>query len=149
MHAEMAKSGTSRPSSISHAVDMRSRMEPRMPEHSAGNIIWEAYAHADGAESTPEAKLVEQLRKSFFRDRYPLSRCEVVGRGRGTIRKVCTKSFFVQRMVQAGHVPGGLRLGSAGLGESTGLSRLHAFQERRPFHRKQLEGRGGGVADTG
>lgn len=65
MSAEMARLGASKLSSISHAVDMRSRMEPRLPEHSIGNIFWKAYAHVDGAESVPEARLVELLRKSF------------------------------------------------------------------------------------
>ncbi|OWM73853.1 hypothetical protein CDL15_Pgr018913 [Punica granatum] len=69
VQAGKVKSGaTSKPSSlISHAVNLRSRMDPVLPEHSIGNIFWKAYAHVDdqAADAASEAKLVELLRKSL------------------------------------------------------------------------------------
>ncbi|XP_052202155.1 stemmadenine O-acetyltransferase-like [Diospyros lotus] len=57
--------GSRRPSILSHAVDLRRRMVPPLPEFSIGNLLWIPYTKCSAEEDTELHSLVLKLRETF------------------------------------------------------------------------------------
>ncbi|XP_004152282.1 BAHD acyltransferase BIA1 [Cucumis sativus] len=68
LEAASTKLGLSQiPSILTHAVNLRKRMEPPLPEFSVGNIFWNVVAHylADKKTQVELSELVSLIRQSF------------------------------------------------------------------------------------